>query len=230
MRILVIEDDHATADYLRKGLTEAGHTVDIAADGEEGLMLARDADLDVIVTDRGLPGLDGIGVLKALRNSRRHKHTPVLMLTMHSSVDNRVEGLDAGADDYLSKPFAFSEFRARLDAVARRTGRAAPSAVLRHVDLELDPLTQTVRRGGRPIRLLRAEYRLLHYMMQRPGRVLTRTMLLEGIWQMNFDTGTNVVDVHMSRLRRKLEEGLADTAAPLIRTLRGSGYALGGTD
>nr|WP_282572124.1 response regulator transcription factor [Roseomonas acroporae] len=234
---MVIEDDRSTADYVAKGLGEAGHVVEVARNGKDGLFMALNETFDAIITDRMLPGPDGLAILRALRAS--DIRTPVIMLTAMGEVESRVEGLDAGADDYLAKPFAFSELRARLDALARRpAGAMAEAAVLRVGDLEMDLLRRTVRRAGRPVELLPTEFRLLEYMMRRPGQVLTRTMLLEHVWDFNFDPTTNVVDVHVSRLRRKLDaaapqkavegtaEGAAEVTAPLIRTVRGAGYAL----
>ena len=228
MRVLVIEDDRATADYVQKGLAEAGHVVDLARTGKDGLFHALNETYDVIVTDRMLPGPDGLAILRAIRTSGIR--TPVLVLTALGEVENRVEGLDAGADDYLSKPFAFSELRARLDALARRPAASTEATLLRVADVEMDLLRRTVKRAGRPVELLPTEFRLLEYMMRHPGQVLTRTMLLEQVWDFNFDPNTNVVDVHVSRLRRKLDQPLgaaAEAQPPLIRTIRGAGYALG---
>jgi two-component system OmpR family response regulator len=230
MRVLVIEDDRATADYIQKGLAEAGHVVDLARNGKDGLFLALNESYDVIVTDRMLPGPDGLAILRALRTSGIR--TPVLVLTALGEVENRVEGLDAGADDYLGKPFAFSELRARLDALARRPAASTEATLLRAGDLEMDLLKRTVKRAGKPVELLPTEFRLLEYMMRHPGQVLTRTMLLEQVWDFNFDPNTNVVDVHVSRLRRKLDQavangtGHAEGQVPVIRTIRGAGYAL----
>jgi len=226
MRILVIEDDRPTADYIAKGLTEAGHVVDVARNGKDGLFLALGESYDVIVTDRMLPGPDGLSILRALRTAGNR--TPVLVLTALGEVGARVEGLDAGADDYLAKPFAFSELRARLDALARRPAATAETTALRVADLEMDLLKRTVRRAGKPIELLPTEFRLLEYMMRHPGQVLTRTMLLEHVWDFNFDPATNVVDVHISRLRRKIDQGFDEP--PLLRTVRGAGYAIGPQD
>ena len=223
MRVLVIEDDRATADYLAKGLHEAGHVVDVARNGRDGMVMAMSGPFDAIITDRMLPGPDGLSILRALRAS--DIRTPVLIVTALGEVEARVEGLDAGADDYLAKPFAFSELRARLDAMTRRgavSGDGQP-AVLRVADVEMHLLRRTVRRAGQPIELLPTEFRLLEFMMRHPGQVLTRTMLLERVWDFNFDPTTNVVDVHVSRLRRKLDSG----GPPLIRTLRGAGYIFG---
>ncbi len=227
MRVLVIEDDRATADYIQKGLVEAGHVVDLARNGKDGLFLALNESYDVIVTDRMLPGPDGLAILRALRTSGIR--TPVLVLTALGDVDHRVEGLDAGADDYLGKPFAFSELRARLDALARRPAASTEATLLRVADVEMDLLKRSVKRAGKAVELLPTEFRLLEYMMRHPGQVLTRTMLLEQVWDFNFDPNTNVVDVHVSRVRRKLDQALenAESQPPLIRTIRGAGYALG---
>ncbi len=229
MRVLLIEDDRATADYLAKGLREIGHVVEAAHTGRDGLFLALNEAFDAIITDRMLPGPDGLSILRALRASGNR--TPVLIVTALGEVDARVDGLDAGADDYLAKPFAFSELRARLDAMTRRASSTSEgeAAILRVGDLEMNLLRRTVRRGGQPTELLPTEFRLLEFMMRRPGQVLTRTMLLERVWDFNFDPTTNVVDVHVSRLRRKLEAGREVNAGspPLIRTLRGAGYMLG---
>ncbi|WP_376095756.1 winged helix-turn-helix domain-containing protein [Roseomonas sp. CCTCC AB2023176] len=225
MRILLIEDDRTTADYLAKGLREDGWVVDLARDGKEGLFLALNESFDVIVTDRMLPGPDGITILRALRALRAAKvATPVLMLTALSDVDRRVEGLEAGADDYLGKPFAFAEFRARVRALARRPAApAAEDTALVLDDIRMDLLRRTASRAGRTLDLHPTEWRLLEYMLRHPREVLTRTMLLEKVWDFSFDPTTNVVDVHVSRLRRKLEAG---GEPPAIRTVRGAGYAL----
>ena len=222
LRILVIEDDRATADYIAKGLTEEGHVVDVARDGRDGLFLALGEPFDVVVTDRMMPGADGLTVVRALRAAGIR--TPVLMLTALAEVDRRVEGLEAGADDYLAKPFAFAELRARVRALARRpAGPGAEDIELRVGDLRMDLVRRVVTRGGRTVELLPTEFRLLEYLMRHPGEVVTRTMLLEKVWDLSFDPSTNVVDVHVSRLRRKVE---APGEAPLIRTVRGAGYAL----
>jgi two-component system OmpR family response regulator len=221
MRILLIEDDVATADYVAKGLGEEGHVVDVAKDGKNGLFLALNEPFDVIVTDRMLPGPDGLTILRALRAS--NITTPVLVLTALGEVDRKVEGLEAGADDYLAKPFAFAELRARIRALARRPAAQAEQHELVVGDLRMDLLRRTVIRGARAVELLPTEFRLLEYMMRHPGEVLTRTMLLEKVWDFSFDPTTNVVDVHVSRLRRKLEGG---GEAPMIRTVRGAGYML----
>ena len=228
MRVLLIEDDRATADYLAKGLREVGHRVEVARTGRDGLFLALNEAFDAVIADRMLPGPDGLSILRALRASGNR--TPVLIVTALGEVDARVDGLDAGADDYLAKPFAFSELRARLDAMTRRAGATAEgeAAVLRVADVEMNLLRRTVRRAGRAVELLPTEFRLLEFMMRHPGQVLTRTMLLERVWDFNFDPTTNVVDVHVSRLRRKLGTAREDAGgAPLIRTLRGAGYTFG---
>ncbi|MXP64641.1 response regulator transcription factor [Roseomonas sp. M0104] len=221
MRILVIEDDAATADYIAKGLGEEGYVVDVARNGRDGLYLALNEPFDVIVSDRMLPGPDGLAILRALRASGIA--TPVLMLTALSEVDRRVEGLEAGADDYLAKPFAFAELRARVRALARRPAPQAEVTELAVGDLRMDLLRRTVARGGRAMEMLPTEFRLLEFMMRHPGQVLTRTLLLEKVWDFSFDPTTNVVDVHVSRVRRKLEAG---GEAPMIRTVRGAGYVL----
>ncbi|MFC3125142.1 winged helix-turn-helix domain-containing protein [Pseudoroseomonas globiformis] len=221
MRILVIEDDAATADYIAKGLREEGHVVDLARTGRDGLFLALNESFEVIVTDRMLPGPDGIAILRAIRASGIT--TPVLVLTALGEVDRKVEGLEAGADDYLAKPFAFAELRARLRALARRPATSAEPTELAVGDLRMDLLRRQVTRAGQAIELLPTEFRLLDYMMRHPGQVLTRTMLLEKVWDFSFDPTTNVIDVHVSRLRRKLEAG---GDKPMIHTVRGAGYIL----
>jgi two-component system OmpR family response regulator len=222
MRILVIEDNQTTADYIAQGLMQEGQTVEISTNGKDGLFLALTTPFDVIVTDRMLPGPDGLSIIRALRASSIA--TPVLVLTALGEVERRVEGLDAGADDYLAKPFAFSELYARIRALARRpapTESAQTELVVG--DLRMDLLRRVVTRLGVPIELLPTEWRLLEYMMRHPGQVLTRTMLLERVWDFAFDPTTNVVDVHISRLRRKLE---GSEGAALVRTIRGAGYVL----
>lgn len=222
MRILVIEDDRATADYIQRGLTQEGHVAEVSRDGKDGLVRALSEPFDVIVTDRMLPGTDGLSVVRALRAAS--VPTPVLMLTALGDVERRVEGLNAGADDYLAKPFAFSELLARVRALSRRPAASAPAQTELVVGgLRMDLLRRAVSRGGQAVELLPTEWRLLEYMMRHPGQVLTRTMLLERVWDFAFDPTTNVVDVHVSRLRRKLEQ---PGEAPLIRTVRGAGYVL----
>jgi two-component system OmpR family response regulator len=222
MRILVIEDDTATADYIARGFLEDGQVVDIARNGRDGMFLALNEPFDVVITDRMLPGADGLAIIRAMRGS--NIATPVLMLTALGEVERRVEGLEAGADDYLPKPFAFSELRARVRALARRPPPAAMAdTILLAGDIRMDLLARMVTRGSRVVELLPTEWRLLEYMLRHKGQVLTRTMLLEKVWDFAFDPTTNVVDVHVSRLRRKLE---GPGEKPVIRTLRGAGYAL----
>jgi two-component system OmpR family response regulator len=222
MRVLVVEDESQVAAYLVKGLKEQGHNVDHAADGKNGLFLATSEDYDAMIIDRMLPELDGLVIVKSLRAAG--KTTPILILSALGDVDARVEGLRAGGDDYLTKPFAFSELLARLDALLRRT-RQTPAAetTLRVADLELDQLTRTVRRGGHVIALQPREYRLLEYLMSNAGRVVTRTMLLEQVWDYHFDPQTNVIDVHISRLRGKIDKNFEQ---PLLQTVRGAGYMI----
>ncbi|WAJ29662.1 response regulator transcription factor [Antarcticirhabdus aurantiaca] len=222
MKVLLIEDDASTAAYVSGGLREEGHEVDHVASGPLGLELALTRSYDVAVVDRMLPGLDGLSLLKAIRAAGRR--LPAIFLTAVSGVDDRVEGLEAGADDYLLKPFAFSELMARLNALARR---AAPDkreeTVLRVGDLEMNLIARTVSRAGRPVDLQPREFRLLEYMMRNRGRVLTRTMLLERVWEFHFDPKTNVVETHVSRLRAKIDRPFS---GEMIRTVRGSGYVL----
>jgi len=225
MKLLVIEDDHETASYLRKGLSESGYTVDRAGDGREGLFMASAGGYDAIVLDRMLPGIDGLALLGALRAAEIR--TPALILSALGSVDDRVKGLRAGGDDYLVKPFAFSELLARIEALLRRGAAAPATTTLRVADLELDLLTRTVRRGGKTIDLLPREFRLLEYMMRNSGQVVTRTMLLEHVWDYHFDPQTNVIDVHVSRLRQKIDKNFERT---LLHTVRGAGYCLRAPD
>ncbi|UHQ19408.1 response regulator transcription factor [Lysobacter sp. KIS68-7] len=224
MRILLIEDDAETAAFIRQGLKEQGHAVDHAADGREGLFLATTEPYDALIVDRMLPALDGLVLLRTLRGAGNR--VPTLMLTALSDVDHRVEGLRAGADDYLGKPFAFSELSARLDNIVRRgpDAAAAEPVKLKVADLELDLLSRRAQRGPRRIDLLPREFRLLEYLMRQAGRVVTRTMLLEAVWDYHFDPQTNVIDVHISRLRQKIDHG---EATPLLHTVRGAGYRLG---
>jgi two-component system, OmpR family, response regulator len=221
MKLLVVEDDRETASYLAKGLGESGYTVDRAGDGREGLFLASAGGYDAIVLDRMLPGIDGLSMLSALRAAEIR--TPALILSALGTVDDRVKGLRAGGDDYLVKPFAFSELLARLEAVLRRGSAGPATTALRVADLELDLLTRSVRRGGKPIDLLPREFRLLEYLMRNAGHVVTRTMLLEHVWDYHFDPQTNVIDVHISRLRQKIDRNFA---RPLLHTVRGAGYCL----
>jgi two-component system OmpR family response regulator len=225
MKLLVVEDDRETASYLQKGLRESGYNVDRAADGREGLFMASSGSYDAIVLDRMLPGMDGLALLGALRAAEIG--TPALILSALGSVDDRVKGLRAGGDDYLVKPFAFSELLARIEALLRRGAGAPAATTLRVADLELDLLTRTVRRGGKPVELLPREFRLLEYLMRNAGHVVTRTMLLEHVWDYHFDPQTNVVDVHVSRLRQKIDKGFD---RPLLHTVRGAGYCLRAAD
>jgi two-component system OmpR family response regulator len=221
MKILLIEDDAETARYIVNGLTEQGLVVDHAENGRDGLVLAAGEPYDVMIFDRMLPGLDGLGILKTIRSAG--VKTPVLLLTAMSGVDDRVEGLDAGGDDYLVKPFAFSELLARVHALARRPRTTAEETVLKVGDLEMDLIRREVRRGGKIIDLQPREFRLLEYLMRNAGRVVTRTMLLQKVWDFHFDPATNVVETHISRLRAKVDKPFD---APLIRTVRGAGYSL----
>ena len=224
MRILLVEDDVHTAGFIGKGLREDGHTVDTAGNGRDGLFLATTETYDAVILDRMLPALDGLTVLQTLRGTGNA--TPVLLLTALGDVDHRVEGLRAGADDYLVKPFAYAELSARLDSIARRglAGGGQPTK-LRVADLELDLLTREAQRGGKRIELLPREFRLLEYLMRQAERVVTRTMLLEAVWDYHFDPQTNVIDVHISRIRQKIDAGFPK---PLLHTVRGAGYRLGG--
>ena len=221
MKILVVEDDRETATYLTKGLSERGYIVDCASDGREGLFLATSGNYNAMVLDRMLPNMDGLSLLGALRAAEIR--TPALILSALGSVDDRVKGLRAGGDDYLVKPFAFSELLARLEALLRRGAGPVATTKLRVGDLELDLLTRTVKRAGKPIEVLPREFRLLEYLMRNAGHVVTRTMLLEHVWDYHFDPQTNVIDVHVSRLRQKIDKGFD---RPLLHTVRGAGYCL----
>ncbi len=221
MRVLLIEDDDQTAAYIGKGLRESGYVVDRAADGPAGLALGLGENFDAMIVDRMLPGLDGLGIVAALR--RAGDRTPVLFLSALADVDDRVLGLKAGGDDYLPKPFAFTELLARLEALLRRSGSDSGESRLKYADLEMDLLARTVRRGGKLVDLQPREFRLLEYLLRHAGQVVTRTMLLEKVWDYHFDPQTNVIDVHISRLRQKLDRC---SAVPLIQTVRGAGYCL----
>jgi len=218
MRILLVEDDREAASFLVKGLTETGHRVDLANEGRDGLDRATRGTFDAMIIDRMLPGFDGLSIVAALRAARNQ--TPVLVLSALGDVDDRVKGLRAGCDDYLSKPFAFAELLARLEALTRR-GNAETRLTVG--DLEMDLLSRAVTRAGREIDLLPREFRLLEYLMRHADHIVTRTMLLEKVWDHHFDPQTNVIDVHISRLRQKLDKGFA---APLLHTVRGAGYTL----
>jgi two-component system OmpR family response regulator len=223
VRILVIEDDAAVAAYIRKGLDELGYTVDIADNGKDGLFLATSETYDALIVDRMLPQIDGLTLVITLRAS--NKAVPVLFLSALGEVDDRVRGLEAGGDDYLTKPFAFSELKARLDALLRR--RQPADAALTELavdDLHMDLLGRSVSRGGKAIELQPREFRLLEFLLRHAGQVVTRTMLLEHVWDYHFDPQTNVIDVHISRLRRKINNGFDK---PLLETVRGAGYRLG---
>jgi heavy metal response regulator len=220
MRILVVEDEKKVASFIKKGLEEEGYAVDVAADGEEGLSMALARVHDLIILDIRLPKMDGLRVLQALRQD--HVAAPVLLLTVRATIEDKVLGLDAGADDYLTKPFAFQELVARVRALLRRRAEAEPT-VLRIDDLTLDPARRTVTRGGEEIDLTPREFALLDYFMRNPGRVLTRTMIAEHVWDYSFDTSTNVIDVYVNYLRRKIDAG---RASRLLHTVRGVGYVL----
>lgn len=221
MRILIVEDDAATAAYIKKGLLEAGHSADIAARGDDGLQMAGDGNYQALIVDRMLPNLDGLSLIAALR--RADNKTPALILSALGEVGERVEGLRAGGDDYLPKPFAFSELLARLEALTRRPAAATRETALRVGDLRMDLLAREVTRGGTPVNLQPREFRLLEYLMRHSNQVVTRTMLLENVWDYRFDPQTNVIDVHISRLRGKIDKNFG---APLLNTVRGAGYIL----
>jgi len=221
MRLLLIEDDLEAAGYVQKGLTEAGHLVDHASDGEIGLQMARTADYDVLIVDRMLPFRDGLSVIECLRVDGAS--TPVLILSALADVDHRVEGLKAGGDDYLTKPYAFAELQARVEALARRRDPDAVQTRLQVGDLEMDLLARSVSRDGVNILLQPREFRLLEFLMKHAGQVVTRTMLLEKVWDYHFDPQTNVIDVHVSRLRAKIDK---EFSSPLLHTVRGAGYRL----
>ncbi len=221
MKILVIEDDREAAEYIQKAFYEAGHSADIAADGETGFSLADSGDYDVLVVDRMLPRRDGLSVSAQLR--ARGNDAPVLILSALGEVDDRVTGLRAGGDDYLTKPYAFSELLARTEALNRRSQSKDVETVYKVGDLELDRLSHTVKRAGREIVLQPREFRLLEYLMRHAGQVVTRTMLLENVWDYHFDPQTNVIDVHVSRLRAKIEK---EFDSPVLHTVRGAGYML----
>ena len=221
MKILVIEDDRVGADYLDKAFAEAGHTAHVARDGDTGFALADSGGYDVKVVDRVLPRRDGLSVIAALR--ARGNTTPILILSALGEVDDRVTGLRAGGDDYLTKPYAFSELMARVEALNRRASSREAETTYRVGDLELDRLSHEVRRAGQEITLQPREFRLLEYLMRHGGQVVTRTMLLENVWDYHFDPQTNVIDVHVSRLRGKIEKGFDK---PILHTVRGAGYML----
>lgn len=221
MRILLIEDDQEAAGYLVRALKESGHVTDHAVDGEDGLGLALQEQYDVLIVDRMLPRRDGLSVISALRQA--NNHTPALILSALGAVDDRVVGLRAGGDDYLAKPYAFSELLARVEVLARRQAPEAGDTLFKVADLELDRLSHAVRRKGSVIVLQPREFRLLEYLMRHRGQVVTRTMLLENVWDYHFDPQTNVIDVHISRLRAKIDKGFD---VPLLHTIRGAGYMI----
>lgn len=225
MKILIIEDDRQTAEFMRKGLHEAGHNAEVAHNGKDGLIQAAGEEHDALVVDRMLPGMDGLSLIKTLRATGNL--TPVLILSALGEVDDRVTGLQAGADDYLTKPFAFSELIARLQALDRRSSQrgsaGTPDTLLSFADLTMDLLARRVERQGQSIDLQPREFRLLEVLLRHAGRVMTRTMLLEKVWNYHFDPQTNIIDVHISRLRQKIDK---DFSPPLLHTVRGAGYAL----
>ncbi|WP_075995861.1 response regulator transcription factor [Salaquimonas pukyongi] len=221
MKVLIVEDDRDASAYLARALKEAGHIPDEAADGETGLEMARSASYDVLIVDRMLPKRDGLSMIRELR--AEEDDTPVLILSALGQVDDRVKGLRSGGDDYLTKPYAFSELLARIEILARRRKPDEAETVLTVADLTLDRLSREVTRAGKKILLQPREFRLLEYLMRNPGKVVTRTMLLEEVWDYHFDPQTNVIDVHISRLRGKIDKGFDP---PLLHTVRGAGYML----
>jgi two-component system, OmpR family, response regulator len=221
MKLLVIEDDREAAAYIAKGLSESGYVVDHAAEGRTGLFMASSGSYDALIVDRMLPGMDGLALISALRAAE--VRTPVLILSALGAVDDRVKGLHAGGDDYLVKPFAFRELLARIEALLRRGSGSSSTTRLKVGDLEMDLLTRGVTRGSQEIELLPREFRLLEFLMRHAGQVVTRTMLLENVWDYHFDPQTNVIDVHVSRLRQKIDKGFT---RPLLQTVRGAGYCL----
>jgi two-component system OmpR family response regulator len=222
MRLLIVEDDKRTARYLTRGFTESGHVVDHAADGETGLALAKEGIYDVLIVDRKLPELDGITLVRRLR--QEDASTPVLMLSAIANTPDRIEGMEAGCDDYLAKPYAFSEALARVEALARRADRTRRHAVLRVADLELDIGSRLATRSGRPITLQHREFLLLEHLMRHAGQVVTRSMLLEAAWDYDFEPRGNIIDMHMHRLRQQIDHGFRQA---LIHTIPGAGYMIG---
>ncbi len=221
MRVLIIEDDRETASFLKKSLKESGHVVELAADGETGLEIGRNDNFDVLIVDRMLPKLDGLSVISTLR--KEGNQTPALILSALGEVDDRVKGLRSGGDDYLTKPYAYSELLARIEALARRSSPEETETSFSVGDLVLDRLSHKVQRGDKPIVLQPREFRLLEYLMKNAGQVVTRTMLLENVWDYHFDPQTNVIDVHVSRLRSKIDKNYE---VPLLHTVRGAGYVI----
>ncbi len=225
MRILVIEDDQEAAAYMVKGLKESGCVVDHAADGKSGLFMSASETYDALIIDRMLPGIDGLTIIKTLRASGNK--TPVLILSALGEVDDRVKGLRAGGDDYMTKPYAFAELLARLEALQRRGKVESAKTTLQVADLEMDLVSRTVKRAGKVLELQPKEFALLEYLMRHAGSIVTRTMLLEKVWDYSFDPQTNVIDVHISRLRQKIDRGFDK---PLLHTVRGAGYSLHDAD
>ncbi len=226
MKVLLVEDNERVANFVKKGLAEAGHTVDHADNGRDGMFLAAGEPYDVIVMDRMLPGnIDGLGIIAALRKSG--SKVPILILSALADVDERIRGLQSGGDDYLVKPFAFGELLARLDALARRAQVQGAETTLALDDLSVDLLSRKVTRAGKPVSLQPREFKLLEYLLRHANQVVTRTMLLENVWDYRFDPQTNVVDVHVSRLRQKIDAGFA---RPLLKTIRNAGYMLTAED
>ena len=221
MRILVIEDDRDAASWLLRGLMESGHVADHAANGEDGLAMALEGIHDILIVDRMLPKLDGLSIVRTLR--AKGVTTPVLILSALSDVDERVKGLRAGGDDYLAKPYSFSELLARVEGLGRRSASGPQETKLKACDLEIDLLTRAVTRSGQNIPLQPREFKLLEYLMRNAGHIVTRTMLLENVWDYHFDPQTNVIDVHVSRLRSKIDKGFS---RPLLQTVRGAGYMI----
>ncbi|MFL2583939.1 MAG: winged helix-turn-helix domain-containing protein [Gammaproteobacteria bacterium] len=221
MHLLVVEDDKDTADFISNGLLQSGHLVDTASNGRDGLYMATTGDFDLVILDRMLPIVDGLTIVRTLRASGNK--VPILILSALGEIDHRVDGLKAGADDYLVKPFAFSEMEARVEALCRRTSPDGPETLLCLGDLEINLITRAVTRGGRSVDLQPREFRLLEYLMRHADQVITRTMLLEHVWDYHFDPQTNVIDVHVSRLRGKIDKGFT---YPLLHTVRGAGYRL----
>jgi len=225
MHILVIEDDVEAANWLLKGLREAGHVAEHAATGPEGLKMAQEGDYDVLIVDRMLPELDGLSIVRTLRNGG--DQTPALFLSALGEVEDKVEGLRAGGDDYLAKPYSFSELLARVEVLGRRKTAEPVQTRLRVGDMEMDLLKRRVTRAGKEILLQPREFKLLEYLMRNAGNVVTRTMLLENVWNYHFDPQTNVIDVHISRLRGKIDK---DFDKPMLHTVRGAGYVLKAED
>lgn len=221
MRVLLIEDDREVAAYLRRGLMELGIVVDSVGDGADGLQLARGPEYDALIIDRMLPGLDGLEIIRRLRGEG--VRTPILILSALSHVDERITGLHAGGDDYVTKPYVLAELHARLIAIVRRRDSVQPQTVLKSGDLEMDLIGRTVKRAGRPIQLHPREFKLLEYLMRHAGQVVTRTMLREAVWDYHFHPQTNTLDVHISRLRQKIEKGFS---GQIVHTVRGAGYCL----